>query len=49
MTDTNDPFAERPYVPPTERDDTGKAAPASSESAPAGETPSEQAPAADTR
>ena len=44
MTDTNDPFAERPYVPPAERDDTGKAEPASSESAPADDTPSEQAP-----
>lgn len=43
MTDTNDPFAERPYVPPAERDDTGEAKPASSEpeadAAPAEQTP----------
>ena len=44
MTDTNDPFAERPYVPPTERDDSGEPTPASSESTPAADTPDDPAP-----
>ncbi len=46
MTDTNDPFAERPYVPPAERDDTGEAKTASSEPA-ADAAPPEQAPEAE--
>ena len=43
MTDTNDPFAERPYVPPAERDDNGAAKPASPEP-PADAAPAQQAP-----
>ncbi|MEJ7634922.1 trypsin-like peptidase domain-containing protein [Aeromicrobium sp.] len=42
MTDTNDPFASRPYVPPTERDGDGEPAPASTE--PSAVTPPESAP-----
>ncbi|WP_332661914.1 trypsin-like peptidase domain-containing protein [Aeromicrobium sp.] len=44
MTDTNDPFAARPYVPPAERDDAAKAPSAPSEPAPADPTPSEETP-----
>lgn len=44
MTDTSDPFAARPYVPPAERDDTGEARPASSEAAPSEAAPSEATP-----
>ena len=44
MTDTNDPVAERPDVPPTERSDTGEAIPAPSEPAAGDPTPAEQTP-----
>lgn len=44
MTDSNDPFAERPYIPPADRDDTAEAPSAPSESAPADATPSEETP-----
>lgn len=44
MTDTNDPFAERPYVPPTERNESGEAKPASPEAIPADAAPADQPP-----
>jgi putative serine protease PepD len=47
MTDSNDPFAERPYVPPTERDDASPATPASSEPAPGDAAPSAERPEAE--
>ncbi|WP_157412897.1 trypsin-like peptidase domain-containing protein [Aeromicrobium sp. Root236] len=46
MTDTNDPFAQRPYVPPTERSDAGEATPASPEPPTADANPPEQTPPA---
>ncbi|VXC45200.1 S1C family serine protease [Aeromicrobium sp. 9AM] len=45
MTDSNDPFAERPYVPPTERDSGASTTPAASEPASPDSTPSNEAPA----
>ncbi len=47
MTDSNDPFAERPYVPPTERDDASPAKPASSEPAQGDVAPPAQTPEAE--
>ena len=48
MTDTNDPFAERPYVPPTERDGASPAKPASSEPAAGDTAPPAQTPEAES-
>lgn len=43
MTDTNDPFAARPYVPPADRNDNAEAPSTPSESAPSEATPSGEA------
>ncbi|MEV7397815.1 trypsin-like peptidase domain-containing protein [Aeromicrobium sp. NPDC092404] len=48
MTDTNDPFAERPYVPPTERGGSGDDRPAPSEPAGSPAAPDDQQPDAPT-
>jgi putative serine protease PepD len=46
MTDSNDPFAARPYVPPTERETSGEPRTPETAPTPAAETPSEPAPPA---